>query len=121
MNVISSLSVTSYNGPVEKNTGANSVAISSVTAPARLTAIKNTDNSPQTPRQEPDQTTDRTGDKRSLRTSAASEAEYLPARYDGSDNERSTSSNQRPEIQAFLNTSTTDTASRRGRFIDIQA
>lgn len=53
-------------------------------------------------------------------------AEYLPVRDDNSESPgistRSLVSDpQRPEIQAFLNTSASDGTSRRGRFIDIQA
>ena len=53
-------------------------------------------------------------------------AEYLPVRDDDSESSgistRSLVSDpQRPEIQAFLNTSASDGTSRRGRFIDIQA
>lgn len=53
-------------------------------------------------------------------------AEYLPVRDDDSESPgistRSLVSDpQRPEIQAFLNTSASDGTSRRGRFIDIQA
>jgi hypothetical protein len=53
-------------------------------------------------------------------------AEYLPVRDEDSESPgistRSLVSDpQRPEIQAFLNTSASDGTSRRGRFIDIQA
>ncbi len=56
----------------------------------------------------------------SIHSSALSEAEYLPARYDDSERNADRDS-QRPEIQAFLSTSTANGTSRRGRFIDIQA
>ena len=59
-------------------------------------------------------------------TTATTTAEYLPVRDEDSESPgistRSLVSDpQRPEIQAFLNTSASDGTSRRGRFIDIQA
>lgn len=65
-------------------------------------------------------------DTRSTAAQGAATAEYLPVRDDDnagtSISARSlVSDSQRPEIQAFLNTSAGDGTSRRGRFIDIQA
>ena len=128
MNIPSSTAFTGYNsGPVSPQKPAG------VAAPAPL-------KKPDTPATEAVEKSARINDRedsqrfrtradsdtRSTAAQGAATAEYLPVRDDDnagtSISARSlVSDSQRPEIQAFLNTSAGDGTSRRGRFIDIQA
>lgn len=124
MNIPPSVGLTGY------NSGAVSPQRVSAPASAPTSVIKPDSSTAEATKKTAE--INRREDSQGLRTLAdnnlrnAAATEYLPARDEDSESTgistRSLVSDpQRPEIQAFLNTSASDGTSRRGRFIDIQA
>lgn len=117
MNALSLPAIKGYTSPLNRSTAGNRTDNAAALRPIEpLQTGNHTNDAKQPPGQ-----TYHADTNSAFRSTTLAEIDYIPARFDDNDTPPTTSSSVRPEIQAFLNASELYGASRRGRFIDIQA